>query len=186
MRIEDILQRSGAILQGHFLLSSGNHSPHYVQCSKLFENPSYGDLIGNLIAEKIKKYNPEVVIGPAMGGVILSYVVARSLRVRSLFSERESGVMKLRRNFALQRGERVAIVEDVTTTGGSVKEVIEVVRNLGAEVCCVASIINRSSRNPFEMPFEFLVEMNLVVYKPYECPQCKSGIPLIKPGSRSS
>ncbi|PLV57402.1 orotate phosphoribosyltransferase [Thermotoga sp. SG1] len=183
--IEEILEKTGALLSGHFVLSSGKHSSRYVQCARLFEFPEYGDIVGKKLAELLKKYDAETVIGPAMGGVILSYVVARYLKARSLFTERENGVMKLRRGFTVKPGEKVAVVEDVVTTGGSVKEVIELLKSLGANVVCVGSIIDRSGgRVDFGVPFESLLKLDLPVYEPNDCPLCKQGIPAEKPGSK--
>ncbi|MCD6550723.1 orotate phosphoribosyltransferase [Thermotoga sp.] len=183
--IEEILEKTGALLEGHFILSSGKHSSRYVQCARLFEFPEYGDIVGEKLAELLKKYDVETVAGPAMGGVILSYVVARYLKARSLFAERENGVMKLRRGFSVRSGERVAVVEDVVTTGGSVKEVIELLKSSGADVVCVGSIIDRSGgKVDFGVPFESLLRLELPVYEPEECPLCKRGIPAEKPGSR--
>jgi len=185
--IKDILEKSGALLTGHFLLSSGKHSPNYVQCAKIFEYPEYGEKVGEELARLIEKYNPEVIIGPAMGGIILSYVVGRKLGIRNMFSEREEGTMKLRRGFSIKPGERVAVVEDVVTTGGSTKEVIELVKKLDAEVVCVGTIIDRSSgKANFGIPFEKLISLNFPIFEPEDCPLCKSKIPVIKPGSRKS
>jgi len=185
--IKDILEKSGALLTGHFLLSSGKHSPNYVQCAKIFEYPEYGEKVGEELARLIEKYNPEVIIGPAMGGIILSYVVGRKLGIRNMFSEREEGTMKLRRGFSIKPGEKVAVVEDVVTTGGSTKEVIELVKKLDAEVVCVGTIIDRSSgKANFGIPFEKLISLNFPIFEPEDCPLCKSKIPVIKPGSRKS
>ncbi|GAB4310827.1 orotate phosphoribosyltransferase [Pseudothermotoga elfii] len=181
----EILRKTGALLEGHFLLSSGKHSSKYIQCAKLFENPDFGDQIGEMIAEKVKHYNPDVIIGPAIGGVILSYVVARALKVKAIFAERESGTMKLRRDFKIEKGNRVVIVEDVTTTGGSVMEVAQIVEKCQGQLCCVASIVDRSVQPlPFNVPFYSLIRLQLPIYEPDSCPLCKEGIPLFKPGSR--
>ncbi|AAD35418.1 orotate phosphoribosyltransferase [Thermotoga maritima MSB8] len=183
--IKEILEKTGALMEGHFILSSGKHSSRYVQCARLFEFPEYGDVVGEELAKLLKKYDVETVVGPAMGGVILSYVVARYLKARSLFAERENGVMKLRRGFFVKPGEKVAVVEDVVTTGGSVKEVIELLKEYGANVVCVGSIIDRSGgKVDFGVPFESLLKLDLPVYDPEDCPLCKQGIPAEKPGSR--
>ncbi len=183
----EILYRVGALLEGHFLLSSGKHSSKYVQCAKIFEFPEYGDQVGRLIAEKIAHHKPQVVIGPALGGVILAYAVARSLDARAMFTEREDGIMKLRRDFHIASGEKVAIVEDVTTTGKSVLEVAQVVKELGGQICCIASIIDRSTQAlPFDVPFYSLLKLELPIYEPENCPLCEQKIPLVKPGSRTS
>ncbi|PLV59070.1 orotate phosphoribosyltransferase [Thermotoga sp. KOL6] len=183
--IEEILEKTGALMEGHFVLSSGKHSSKYVQCARLFEFPEYGDVVGKELAKLLEKYDVKTVVGPAMGGVILSYVVARYLKARALFAERENGVMKLRRGFHVKSGERVAVVEDVVTTGGSVKEVIELLKKEGATVVCVGAIIDRSrSKVDFGVPFKKLLTLDLPTYEPDECPLCKQGIPSMKPGSR--
>ncbi|MEJ5229222.1 MAG: orotate phosphoribosyltransferase [Pseudothermotoga sp.] len=183
----EFLSQIGAILEGHFLLSSGKHSSKYVQCAKIFENPKNGDKVGELLAEKISGYKPDVVIGPAIGGIILAYVVARPLKARALYTEREDGVMKLRRDFHIGKNESVAIVEDVTTTGKSVLEVAQVVEQLGGKICCIASIVDRSTQPlPFTVPFYSLARIELPIYEPEDCPLCAQSIPLVKPGSRNT
>ncbi len=183
--MRDILLKTGALLEGHFLLSSGKHSSNYIQCAKIFEYPEYGDMVGDMIAQKISSYKPEVVVGPALGGIILAYTVARALGVRAIFAEREESVMKLRRSFTIHNGERVAIVEDVTTTGGSVIEVKNLVESYGGVVCCIASIVDRSiGPLPFDVPFHSLIKLEFPIYEPNECILCKQGIPIVKPGSR--
>ncbi|MBC7116727.1 MAG: orotate phosphoribosyltransferase [Pseudothermotoga sp.] len=181
----ELLREVGALLEGHFLLSSGKHSSKYIQCAKIFERPGYGEKIGKAIAEKIAAHKPDVVIGPALGGIILAYEVARHVNARAMFTEREDGRMRLRRNFNIEENERVAIVEDVTTTGKSVLEVAEVVREHGGQVCCIASIVDRSvEKLPFEVPFYSLVKLELPIFEPNDCPLCQQGVPLVKPGSR--
>lgn len=181
----ELLKEIGAVLEGHFLLSSGKHSSKYIQCAKIFERPSYGEKIGKAIAEKISQHKPDIVIGPALGGVILAYEVARHVNARAMFTEREDGRMRLRRNFNIEENERVAIVEDVTTTGKSVLEVAEVVREHGGQVCCIASIVDRSvEKLPFEVPFYSLVKLELPIFEPNDCLLCQQGVPLVKPGSR--
>lgn len=184
--IMKILEETNALLSGHFLLSSGKHSSNYVQCAKIFEYPEYGEKIGEELAKLLKKYEPDVVIGPAMGGIILSYVVGKYLGIRNMFSERENGIMKLRRGFSIKTGEKVAVVEDVVTTGGSSKEVIELVKELGGEVVCVGAIIDRSGgKADFDVPFEYLISLNFPIYEPDACPLCEKNIPVVKPGSRN-
>jgi orotate phosphoribosyltransferase len=184
MEIKEILEKTGALLTGHFLLSSGNHSEKYVQCARLFEFPAYGDMVAKMLAEKIEKYKPDLIIGPAMGGIHLAYSVSKYLNIRNIFAERENGLMTLRRGFKINKGERVAIVEDVITTGKSVKEVIDIVNENGGDICCIGSIINRSNSNPFDVPYEYLIKLELPIYSPEDCPLCKKNIPLEKPGSR--
>jgi len=187
MEITDVLQESGALIEGHFLLSSKKHSSHYIQCAKLFERPELGDLVGETIAQRIEKHRPSLVIGPAMGGIIPAYTVARALNVRAAFTERVNDAMMLRRGFRINKGERVAVVEDVVTTGRSAMEVIELVKESGGTVCCVAAVANRSKKLPeFGVPFHYLARLEFPIYEAKDCPLCKQGIPLVKPGSRES
>ncbi|HEY8540975.1 MAG TPA: orotate phosphoribosyltransferase [Pseudothermotoga sp.] len=182
----EMLYEVGALLEGHFLLSSGKHSSKYVQCAKIFERPEYGDKVGEMIAQKISHHKPDVVIGPALGGIIVAYTVARHLGARAMFTEREDGIMKLRRDFHINKDEKVAIVEDVTTTGKSVLEVAEVVKEYGGQICCIASIIDRSTQPlPFDVPFYSLMKLELPIYEPDDCPLCRQKIQLVKPGSRT-
>lgn len=186
MQVIEILKETGALLDGHFILSSGKHSPNYVQCARLFEYPEAGEKIGTLLAEKIKEVNPTAVIGPAMGGIILSYEVARSLGVRNLFAERKDGKMQLRRGFAVSKNDRVAIVEDVVTTGGAVREVMELLKSLEVEVVCVGSVVDRSKgKADFGVPFKKLIDLDFPVYEKNECPLCEKNIPTDKPGSKT-
>lgn len=181
----ELLMEAGAVLEGHFLLSSGKHSSRYIQCAKIFERPSYGEKIGKAIAEMIAPHRPDVVIGPALGGIILAYEVARHLNARAMFTEREDGQMKLRRSFHIEKNEKVAIVEDVTTTGKSVLEVAQVVQEHGGQICCIASIVDRSvEKLPFDVPFYSLVKLELPIFEPEDCPLCRQNVPLVKPGSR--
>ncbi|MEN3042711.1 MAG: orotate phosphoribosyltransferase [Fervidobacterium sp.] len=189
-RIIEILKKTEALLEGHFILSSGLHSSNYVQCAKVFEYPDYGEEVGRMVAEKIKELSIDctVVIGPALGGVIVAYEVAKFLGVRSMFTEREDNVMKLRRGFEICPTDKVLIVEDVVTTGKSTLEVFDVVKSYGASVAGFASIINRSRKeNPFEntgKPYAWLVRFDFPTYDAQHCPLCKDSIPAIKPGSR--
>jgi len=181
----ELLKKTGALLEGHFLLSSGKHSSRYVQCARLFEDPRVGDVVGKLLADKLRKYEVDIVVGPAMGGVILAYVVARELGVYAMFAERENGKMSLRRGFQILPDQKVAVVEDVVTTGRSVKEVMELVKEMGAHVVCVGSVVDRSAgRVNFATPYEYLVQLDLPVYEPHECPLCAEALPIVKPGSR--
>ncbi|AAM24740.1 orotate phosphoribosyltransferase [Caldanaerobacter subterraneus subsp. tengcongensis MB4] len=184
-KVLEIFEKLEVINKGHFLLSSGKHSDTYLQCAKIFQYPNYSEIFSRELAEKFKGYRIDVVIGPAIGGIILAYEVARQIGVRALFAEREDNVMKLRRGFEISKGERVLVVEDVVTTGGSVKEVIELVRSLGGEVIGVGTIVDRSDgKIDFGVPFESIVKLQIKTYEKEECPLCKEGIPLVKPGSR--
>lgn len=185
----DLFRSSRALLEGHFQLSSGRHSNQYFQCALLLANPVHAQTMAREVASRLTVM-PELVIGPALGAVVWSQEVARVLGLRAFFSERVEGVMALRRGFSIQRGEKLLVVEDVLTTGGSVREVLALVRQLGGTPIAVASIVNRSGRaNPFEdegLPFTALAEVEAVSWDPAECPLCKSGErgPVVKPGSR--
>lgn len=182
-----IFKKEKALLTGHFLLSSGLHSPNYMQCALLLQKPWVADKVCRAIAKKMKKTKIDVVVGPAMGGVVVAYELGRALKKRSIFTERVEGVFALRRGFSLKKGEKVLIVEDVVTTGKSTKEVAEVLKQHGARFAGVASIVNRSGvENPFEVPFFSLLKMNIPTYKPEDCPLCREGkLPAVKPGSRN-
>jgi orotate phosphoribosyltransferase len=182
--ILQILKDSGAYMQGHFLLSSGLHSDTYIQCAKLMERPELSEMLCKELASRWKDKDIDLVAGPAYGGIILSYELARELRARAIFFEREKGIFTLRRGFMLRQGERILLAEDVVTTGGSVKELIELIKPSGAEIVGITSIINRAGRNPFEFEFKSLIMILPPLYTSSECPLCKSGLLLTKPGSR--
>jgi orotate phosphoribosyltransferase len=192
MNQEQVLEacrRSSAMLEGHFQLTSGRHSDRYFQCALLLCDPLRAGELARAIALRIED-RPDVVVGPAMGAVVWAHEVARALERPSFFTERVDGRMTLRRGFVLEPGARVLVVEDVTTTGGSVREVLEVVRAAGAQPIGVAAIVNRSGqRNPFQdegLPFWCLAEVEVQTWAPDECPLCADGTqgPAIKPGSR--
>jgi orotate phosphoribosyltransferase len=182
-------RKSQALLEGHFLLSSGRHSDRYFQCALLLADPRRASELAREIAARIPE-RPDVVVGPALGAVVWAHEVARAVGTPSYFTERADGRMELRRGFKLEPGARVLVVEDVTTTGGSVREVLEVVRRCGARPIGVAAIVNRSGvANPFEadnLPFWSLAEVEALSWTAAECPLCKSGErgPAVKPGSR--
>jgi len=183
--IRALLEETGALLTGHFRLSSGLHSPNYVQCARLLEHPRNAKVIGEDLAQRIEK--PDKIVAPALGGVIIGYTVAAALGVPFVFTERKDGAMTLRRGFRLNEGERVAIVEDVVTTGKSTRETAEVIAQHGAKVVGFASILNRSGKeNPFDAPYASLLALNLETYEENPCPLCKAGTPLDAPGSRFS
>lgn len=184
-KIEEALHRTGVLKQGHFLLSSGRHSRQYMQCAQLLQYPQEAEMAGKALAELFRDEAVDVVVGPALGGVIIAHEVARALGVRCLFTERKEGVMELRRGFAIQPGERALVIEDVVTTGGSVKEVIEVLEPLGATIVGVGSIVDRSGgQNPFSYPYRALTKVDIETYAPENCPMCREGQPAVKPGSR--
>lgn len=181
----DIFNKNNALLTGHFKLSSGLHSKNYLQCALILQYPDIAGALAKEIAKKFSKEKIGVVIGPALGGITLAYEIARALKVRGLFTERQDGVMVLRRGFAISPGEKALVAEDVITTGGSTKEVIDVVKSSGGTVVGVASIIDRSSEKiDFGVPFTALAKIKVETYKEEECPLCKAGIPVTKPGSR--
>jgi len=185
-RVLHLLRKTGALLDGHFRLTSGRHSDRYIQCARLLQYPQYAAELGAALGERFARDEVQTVVGPAMGGILVSYEVARNLGVRSLFTERENGRMTLRRGFALAEGERVLVVEDVITTGGSVEEVLAVVREHGAVPVGVGALADRSSGKVCWMVrLEALIRLNVTSYPPEECPLCRDGIPVVKPGSRS-
>ncbi len=181
------LEESGALRQGHFLLSSGLHSRRYVQCARLLELPARAQRVGQALAERLSRHRPESVLAPALGGLIIGHEVASALGVPFRFSERNDGVMSLRRGFELAEGERVAIVEDVVTTGRSTRETAALVDTAGARTVAVGAIIDRTTgTNPFEVPFESLTRLQIESYPGDECPLCVEGTPVEMPGSRRS
>jgi len=191
MERQEILQlfkNTGALLQGHFLLTSGKHSAQYMQCAQVLQYPDIAGRLGAELARKLSQLQIETVIGPAMGGIIVAHEVARALGVRSIFAERQAGKMALRRGFKLAAGEKVLVVEDVVTTGGSVKEVLDIVREVGAVPVGVGSIVDRSGgQADFDgLPFYSLLQVDIEAYEPENCPLCAQGLPWEKPGSRES
>ncbi|MFA5676009.1 MAG: orotate phosphoribosyltransferase [Christensenellales bacterium] len=182
-QIFDIFRETGVLSEGHFALTSGRHSDKYMQCARLFQNAAVSEKFAKEIAGQFTGI--DLVAGPAVGGIILAYEVSRQLRVPNIFAERESGRMVLRRGFSVKEGARVLVVEDVVTTGGSVKEVMELLRGLGAVIAGVGSVADRSNGAvDFGVPFKAVLSMEVVSYPPEECPLCKRGLPVTKPGSR--
>jgi orotate phosphoribosyltransferase len=185
--VRALLERTGALLSGHFRLSSGLHSPNYVQCALLLEHPRDAKAIGEAVGEKLRALTPQKIVAPALGGVIVGYTVAEALNVPFVFTERKDGAMTLRRGFRIDQGEKVAIVEDVVTTGRSTRETAEVVSQQGGVVAGFGSILNRSGKeNPFDAPYESLLALNLDTDQESDCPLCAKGIPIDAPGSRYS
>ena len=184
--IASLLQQTGALLQGHFRLSSGLHSATYVQCALLLEDPRNAKAIGQALAEAIGN-RPSKVVSPALGGVIIGYAVAEAFAVPFQFTERKDGRMMLRRGFQIERDEPVVIVEDVVTTGKSTRETAAIVENHGGRVIGFGSILNRSGKaNPFDAPYSCLMSMALETYDEAKCPSCARRVPLDAPGSRYS
>jgi orotate phosphoribosyltransferase len=182
-----LLRETGALLSGHFRLSSGLHSPGYVQCALLLEHPHNAKEIGEALAAKLGAMKPAKIVAPALGGVIIGYAVAEASGLPSIFTERKDGAMTLRRGFRIAPDERVVIVEDVVTTGKSTRETAAVVEGLGGRVVGFASILNRSGvANPFDAPYESLMALNLETYDEADCPLCARKVALDAPGSRFS
>lgn len=180
-----IFDKEKALLAGHFRLSSGLHSEEYLQCALVLQHPDIAEKLSKALAGKFPKAKIDLVIGPALGGITLAYEVARVSGVRGLFTERQDGKMVLRRGFGIEKGEKVLVVEDVITTGGSTKEVIEVVREKGGVVIGVGSIVDRSDgKANFGVPFESLAKIKIDTFKEADCPLCKEHIPVTRPGSR--
>lgn len=188
MRIEkklDIFRETGALQEGHFLLSSGLHSNIYFQCALVLQYPVYATLFCQEIADYFSRFDFETVISPALGGIVVGQEVARLLKKRSIFTERIDGNMALRRGFKLNQGEKVLICEDVVTTAKSTKEVLEIVKNSGAIVVGLGSIVDRTlEKLDFNFPFFSTIKISAEVFEPEVCPLCKQNIPIIKPGSR--
>jgi orotate phosphoribosyltransferase len=185
-RAVDLLVRSGALLRGHFRLTSGLHSDEYCQCARVLEDPKAAEELGKMLAELFEDEKIDSVISPAIGGIIIGHEVARALGVRSIFAERGKEGMTLRRGFSIEPGERLLIVEDVVTTGGSVREVATLVQSAGADIAGFAFVVDRS-RNPLGLPGKvraLLERRSMEVYSPEECPLCEAGVPIEKPGSR--
>ena len=182
--VVEILKKSDALLEGHFLLSSGKHSNRYVQCAKVLRFPQYSEQVLSTVVEQIKDLDIDLVVGPAMGGVIVSYELGRQLNKETVFTERKDGVMELRRGFEVKPGAKIIIAEDVVTTGKSTIETKEALEKLGGEVIGVACIANRTSKD-IGMPIYSAIKLDIQVHDADGCPLCKEGnIELVKPGSR--
>ena len=183
--ILELFQRTGAILEGHFLLSSGLHSPKYVQCARLLQHPPLAEKVCRALAARATALGPiDAVIGPALGGVIVAYELARALGVRGMFAEREGGRMALRRGFEIAPGERVLITEDVVTTGRSSLEVAELIQACGGTVAGTACLVDRRLGGETPFPLVSLMKLAIKAFPPEGCPLCRQGLPLEKPGSR--
>jgi len=181
----DLFRRSGALLEGHFRLSSGLHSSGYLQCALVLQHPQHAETLGQLIGERTRDLRPTVVLSPALGGIVIGHEVGRALGVRAVFAERQDGALTLRRGFTLTDRDRVLVVEDVLTTGGSTRETMEVATAAGAQIVGAASIVDRSGGSArFDVPFHALFDIALPTYEPGECPLCAQGLPVVKPGSK--
>ena len=199
--ILDCFRRAGGLLEGHFRLTSGLHSSGYLQCALVLQHPPEAEACGAALAERVRGLGAQVVLSPALGGIVIGQEVGRALGIRAIFAERQDGRLTLRRGFAIEPGERVLVVEDVVTTGGSTRETIDVARAAGAVVVGAAAIIDRGGGRPsteigaalsesngrrrLDVPFHSLAEVSLPTYEPGSCPLCLAGQPVVKPGSRT-
>jgi orotate phosphoribosyltransferase len=183
----DLFRRSGALLEGHFRLTSGLHSSGYLQCALVLQHPAYAEALGRALASSLPGAAATVVLSPALGGLIIGHEVARALNVRAIFAERQDGALTLRRGFTLSPEDRVVVVEDVVTTGGSTRETMEVARDAGAQVVAAGSIIDRSGGggSRLEVPYHALATLHVPTYQPENCDLCAKGLPVVKPGSRT-
>lgn len=182
--VEDLLIETSAIMEGHFLLTSGLHSPRYVEKFNVLQKPVYTEKLCKAMAEKFKDANIETVVGPVTGGILLAHETGKALGTRAIFTERENGKMTFRRGFTLHEGERVLIVEDIVTTGGSIREVIDVVKEHGGVPVAVSMLVDRSGGKATfgDVPCTALLHMDVQTYAPDECPLCKQGISMTKRG----
>lgn len=187
----ELFERAGAYLRGHFRLTSGLHSPEYLQCALVLQHPEHAERLGRELACALAPWlrsGVDVVASPALGGVIIGHETARALGVRFVFAERESGgEMALRRGFAVAPGEAAVVVEDVVTTGGSTREVVALIERSGGRVLAAGSIIDRSGgAAEVGVPHVALATLRVTTYPPERCPLCRQGVPLLKPGSRKT
>lgn len=179
------LENCGALLEGHFLLTSGKHSDGYVQCAKLLMYPDIAEESLKPVVEKVKDLKIDVVVGPAMGGIVVSYEIARQLGVPSMFTERQDDVMTLRRGFTLEKGTRVLVVEDVVTTGKSSLEAVEAIKDYEVEIVAIATLVNRSGGDKVgDYPLYGSIDLDIKTYEADGCPMCQRGEEIVKPGSR--
>ena len=191
MNNEEVLktyEETNALLKGHFRLSSGRHSDRYLQSALVLQYPLKAERLCAALAEKVKPLKPDAVLSPAMGGLFVGHELARALQVRHIFTERnkETDAMELRRGFTVEKGEKFFAVEDIITTGKSIRESIQVIRALGAEVVGVGSLIDRSGgAASFDVPIQSLASLKVESWEEKDCPLCKQGMPVVKPGSRS-
>ncbi|MCH9739892.1 MAG: orotate phosphoribosyltransferase [Epsilonproteobacteria bacterium] len=202
MDVEGIYKEAEALLEGHFILSSGNHSNRYLQSAKVLEDPKRASILAEALAKMIQESDIEIdtVCAPALGGILAGYELARALDVRSIFVERKEGSMELRRGFEVKKGENILICEDIITTGGSAMEAAKIIEELGANVVAFASLANRGfcqrqgsqispkseCKLPTNKPLFALDDFTFEMYTPEECPMCKTGSQAIKPGSRNA
>lgn len=184
-QILEIFKQSGALLEGHFRLTSGRHSDRYIQCAQVLKYPRQTEVLCMQLADNFQGIGAELVVGPAMGGILVAYEAGRHLGLPAIFTERKEGKMALRRGFTIIPGQKVLVVEDVVTTGGSVREVIQLVREHGGTVTAVGALVDRTAGTvDFGVPFYSLLALKVESYEPDECPLCRQGMALETPGSR--
>ena len=182
--LEKILLETKALMKGHYLLTSGKHSEFYVEKIKIINHPKYVETICAILVKKLKKYDFDIVVGPAYGGIVLAYEIARRMGKKFVFTQRKDEKMTIRSGFEINTGDKAIIVEDIVTTGGSIKEVIDVLKQQGIDIQAVCCIVDRSNDTAkFDYDFISLLNMNIESFSPEECPLCQKGIPLTKPGA---
>jgi orotate phosphoribosyltransferase len=189
----DVFTRSGALLDGHFRLTSGLHSSGYLQCALVLQHPQHAEALGRALGERTRALRPTLVLSPALGGIVIGQEVGRALAVRAIFAERQDGALTLRRGFIISESDRVLVVEDVLTTGASTRETMQLARASGGQVVGTASIVDRSAgpstgsgraARDLGVPYVSLLDIDLPTYEPDKCPLCAQGLPVVKPGSR--
>ena len=184
--ITRIFKECGALWEGHFVYSSGRHGSVYIQCARVSQYPQYNELFCKELSRRFENKNIDVVLGPAVGGIIIAYELARQLGARAIFAERVEGKMTFRRGMEIKKDEKVLLIEDVVTTGGTVRELIPLVEDNGGKIVGAAAFVNRNTqRVKFDFPLETLLSGVMMDYLPEECPLCKEGIPFDKPGSKN-
>ena len=178
-----LLEQAQGVLHGHFCLTSGLHSDIYFQCAKLYQYPEITEQLGSKLAELLKDIDFDTIVAPAIGAVIIGYETAKNAHKRNLFVERKDGIMQLRRGYSLKKGEKVVIIEDVITTARTIKETIDAIKEFEPEIVAVGCIVDRT-KGKTEYNIKSLLQIDPVVYEHDNCPLCKEGIPVVKPGSR--
>src|SRR3954466_14779872 len=182
----DLFRQSGALLEGHFRLSSGLHSDRYLQSALVLQHPDFAEQLGQALAARLEHLQPTAVLSPALGGIVIGQEVGRALQIRALFAERQEGALTLRRGFTLAPSDRVVVIEDVITTGGSTRETIAAAEAAGAHVSAAGAIIDRGADpSRLNIPLQALVQMEVAAYPAESCPLCAKGLAVTKPGSRA-
>jgi orotate phosphoribosyltransferase len=182
----DLFRQSGALLEGHFRLSSGLHSDRYLQSALVLQHPDFAEQLGRALAARLEHLQPTAILSPALGGIVIGQEVGRALHIRAMFAERQDGVLTLRRGFTLEPSDRVVVIEDVITTGGSTRETIAVAEAAGAPVSAAGAIIDRGlDAGRLNIPLQALVRLDVPSYSADVCPLCAKGLPVTKPGSRA-